>query len=248
MKTKSPAAIFGTNSRRGSKGRKNFTMIEGRVKFDPTMIDVCRDQRLRGEAKLTWLRLWIAADCQPGTVHTTALEIAAFLGRSERAARDWVKNLAQANLIKIIDRLNNGQWQLFVMAPTRLKIIPPGEPNLFATDELAERDSKAVAQFVEVVATKSAGVSAPKPPGVSVPKPPRCNHLGEKGFAAIHKRAAGVLVSKPPRPSMETLNTYYNSPLPIEHGNHSHGDPQSLGSCIPAAIEKLGERCFPKSK
>ena len=126
---------------------------EGR---DDALATVMKNPRLRGEQKLLWLWLWVNAAGQPGTLHTTAVEIAHVFGKCERSAQRWLDSLAHEKLVTVLDRLPNGQWQLFVNTPDLSRIkknFPPNEPDLFAAEARADDEAAAVAHYKTKVAT-----------------------------------------------------------------------------------------------
>ena len=75
-------------------------------------------------AKLAYIWLWNEAQGRPATIRTTKAQLAAALGRSERAAGRWLNALTTIGTIQILDS-NHGTLTIFVD-----EIEPPDKPKV----------------------------------------------------------------------------------------------------------------------
>ncbi len=83
--------------------------------------------------KFTWVYIWELANFRPDTIITSYVRLAADLGKSEKSARRWIKCLAEAGLIEMIEPARRGECVFYVNAPVDWEgdTPPPSVHKLF---------------------------------------------------------------------------------------------------------------------
>jgi len=150
-----------------------------------------REPSIGAASKLAFLRLWEAAGKEPGEIMISLADLGHAYGRSRRAARKWIDELAAAGLVQIDDHDDRrGRVYLTVWSPhpgrrERRPDLQQRLPLSFDRPELAEPAPRSEGNRADVSAPKGpseadrADVTARKGP----PKPPRAD-------VSAHKRPA----------------------------------------------------------
>lgn len=98
-----------------------------------------RSRRVGGDALLAYLALWQIAGCRPARLTIRFVGLALALGSSERSARRWVRVLAAAGLLHVVDR-SPGCVLVELRAPRAVTRDPPAGQRQMVLGDLTEID------------------------------------------------------------------------------------------------------------